>query len=291
MAFSPCDYKEMKQFYKVARPNGFDFRTGNTVNYRINIGKTISNPEKTKSKKLCSADVIHASEFFFDALYYGEIPCSIFLVEGKPVSKQSDKAGFKELKIVKEISTANWQNAFYSFMIWMLKDLKNNFDCKIHKNATDAVNQAIQVFVNAQKTGKIDVSAAKSARSAAESAISAEVAARSVLSATRSAAEAIARFAWHVVRSVAWSAISAEAVALSVLFATRSAAEAAARSAWYVAISARYVAEYAARSAEYAADSAEYAARSAEYAARSAKSAKKKEFSDKFTGLLEANAL
>ena len=280
----------MKQFYKVTRPDGFDFRTGNMINYRKNIGKTVSNPKKTKSRKLCTEDVIHASEFFFDALYYGEIPCSIFLVEGIPVSKQSDKAGFKELKIIKEIPTANWQNAFNSFMIWMLKDLKNNFDCKIHKNVTDAVNQAIQVFVNAQKTGKIDMFATKSARSAAESAISAEVAARSVLSATRSAAEAIARSAWYVVRSVAWSTISAEAAALSVLFATRSAAEAAARSAWYVAISARYVAEYAAGSAgsaEAAADSAEYAARSAEYAARSAKSAKKKELSDKFIGLLE----
>ena len=139
------------QCYKVARPDGFDLHTGNTINYRQNIGETISNPKKTKSKKLCSADVLHASEFFFDALYYGDLPCSIFLVEGIPVVKGNDKAGFKKLKIVKEIPTANWQNAFYSLVIWMLKDLKNNFDCKIHKNVTDAINQAIQVFVNAQK--------------------------------------------------------------------------------------------------------------------------------------------
>ncbi len=251
----------MKQCYKVARPDGFDFHTGNTINYRINIGKTASNPKKTKSKELCTADLIHASEFFFDALYYGEIPCSIFLVEGIPVSKQSDKAGFKELKIVKEIPTAKWQNAFYSLMIWMLKDLKNNFDCKKEKDATDAVNQAVQVFVNAQKTGKIDMLAAKSARSAALS----------------------ARFALSI-------EATAEAATLSV--------EYAARSAWHVAISARYVAEYAVRSAEAAALSVEYAARSAGFAARSAgfavrsaEYAKKKEFSDKFTGLLEANAL
>ena len=237
----------MKQFYKVARPNGFDFCT-NTINYRINIGKTISNPEKTESKKLCTADVIHASEFFFDALYYGDLPCSIFLVEGIPVSKQSDKAGFKELKIIKEIPTANWQNAFHSFMIWMLEDLKNNFDCKIHKKATDAVNQAVQVFVNAQKTGKIDVFAAESARSAAEAAGFAEAA-------------RFALYAWYAARS-------AEVAVRST------------RSARFAALSVEYAALSAAKSVEFA--------RSAGSAALYAK---KKELSDKFTGLLEANAL
>ena len=44
--FPPCG-EETKQFYKVARPDGFDLHT-NTVNYHKNIGKTISNPKKTK---------------------------------------------------------------------------------------------------------------------------------------------------------------------------------------------------------------------------------------------------
>ena len=251
------------QFYKVARPDGFDFYTGNTINYRINIGKTVSNPKKTESKKLCTADVIHASEFFFDALYYGEIPCSIFLVEGKPVSKQSDKAGFKELKIVKEIPTANWQNAFHSLMIWMLEDLKNNFDCKMFKNITDAVNQAIQVFVNAQKTGKIDVSAAESIEATARSArfdLSVGATARSALSAEYSG----------------YATLSAE-YALSALSAG------SARFALVVGATARS----AALSVKYAAWSAGYAARPTESAARSAEAAKKKEISDKFIGLLE----
>ncbi len=241
--------EEMKQFYKIARPDGLDFHTGNTVNYRINIGKTITNPNKTKSKELCTADLIHASEFFFDALYYGEIPCSIFLVEGIPVSKQSGKAGFKELKIVKEIPTANWQNALHSLMIWMFEDLKNNFDCKIHKNVTDAVNQGIQVFVNAQKTGKIDVSAAEYAVKSARFALVVGATARS------------ARFA-----------LSAECAARS-----------AALSVKYAALSVKYTA----RSAEAAALSAGFAARPTESAARSAEYAKKKEISDKFIGLLE----
>ena len=261
----------MKQFYKVARPDGFDFCTGNMINYRINIGKTASNPEKTESKELCTADVIHASEFFFDALYYGDLPCSIFLVEGKPVSKQSDKAGFKELKIIKEIPTANWQNAFHSLMIWMLEDLKNNFDCKIHKKATDAVNQAVQVFVNAQKTGKIDVFAALSAEYAVESAEYAVESAGFAL-----VVGATARSARFADLSVNYAILSAE-YALSALSAG------SATSAEY----ATWSAEFAAWSAEYAALSARSAAESVEYTARSAEAAKKKEFSDKFIGLLE----
>ncbi len=253
----------MKQFYKVARPDGFDFHT-NTINYRTNIGKTITNPNKTESKELCTADLIHASEFFFDALYYGDLPCSIFLVEGIPVSKQSDKAGFKELKIVKEIPTANWQNAFYSLVIWMLKDLKNNFDCKIHKKATDAVNQAIQVFVNAQKTGKIDVSAAESIEATARSA-------------------GFALSVGATARSARFADLSVEYAILSVEYALSALSARSATSAEYAAWSA----EYAAWSAEYAALSARSATLSVEYTARSAEAAKKKELSDKFIGLLE----
>ncbi len=274
----------MKQFYKVARPDGFDFCT-NTINYRINIGKTVSNPKKTESKELCTADVIHASEFFFDALSYGDLPCSIFLVEGIPVSKQSDKAGFKELKIVKEIPTANWQNAFHSLVIWMLEDLKNNFDCKKEKNVTGAVNQAIQVFVNAQKTGKIDVFAALSAALSA-----AEAAAEATRFATLSA-----EYSGYTTLSVEYArfALSAEAAALSARFAL--VVGATARSARFAALSVNYAARsvgFAAKSVEFA-RSAGFAAKSVEFA-RSAGSAalyaKKKELSDKFIGLLEGES-
>jgi len=158
------------QYYKVARPDGFDFYTGKTINYRDNIGKEVTNPKKTKSKELCSDNVLHASELFFDALNYGELPCSIYVIKGTPVVTQSDKLGFKKLSVVREIDTTHWQKAYNSFMIWMLEDLKNNFDNKKEQQVTDAINQTIQVFVNAQKTGKIDESAAASARSAASSA-------------------------------------------------------------------------------------------------------------------------
>ena len=167
------------KYYKVARPDGFDFHTEKTINYRDNIGKTVKCPNQTKSNNLCSNDVIHASELFIDALGYGELPCSIFIVSGKPVKKDKDKCGFKSFKIIREVNTSHWKQAYYSFMIWMLEDLKNNFDNKKNQQVTDAINQTIQVFVNAQKTGKIDKSAAASAWSVVWSAESAARLARS----------------------------------------------------------------------------------------------------------------
>ena len=41
------------KFYKLARPNGFDFKTGNTLNYRENIGKTVFCPNQKDAAKLC----------------------------------------------------------------------------------------------------------------------------------------------------------------------------------------------------------------------------------------------
>ena len=183
----------MKQYYKVARPDGFDFHTANTINYRENIGKTVSVPNKTKSKELCSSDVLHASELFFDALGYGQLPCSIYIVKGNAVSTQSDKVGFKKLKILREINIENWQSAYHKFMIWMLEDLKNNFDNEKEKQVAVSINQTIKVFTDALKTGKIDKSAVSAAWSVAWSAAwSAEAAARS------------AESAWSV--EAAWSA-------------------------------------------------------------------------------------
>ena len=168
------------KYYKVAKTDGFDFHTGNTINYRENIGKIVECPNRN-GEQLCSDEVIHASEHLFQALRYGELPCSIFEVEGSPVQIQSDKAGFKSFKVVREIPTKNWFNAYCDIMKYMLEDIKNNFDNKKHKQVTDSINQVIDVFTNGKKAGKFDESAwsarsaawsaAWSARSAAESAV------------------------------------------------------------------------------------------------------------------------
>ena len=82
---------KLQLYYKVAKLDGYDFHTGNTINYRENIGKTVTNPKKSKSNELCSDNVLHASKLFIDTLYYGQLPCAVFEVEGIPVSEQYDK--------------------------------------------------------------------------------------------------------------------------------------------------------------------------------------------------------
>lgn len=184
-----------KLYYKVANPDGWDFYTGKTINYRENIGKTVKCPSKSKEYELCSSTVIHASKELFFALFYGKIPCSIYVVGGKPVIESDDKSGFKSLKIHKEINTNNWKQAYYEIMIYILQDVKNNFDNEKFDFVVNVINQTIDVFVNAKKTGVIDEYTAWSARYAADSA----------WSAARSAESA---------RSAAWSAESARSAKL-----------------------------------------------------------------------------
>ena len=88
-------FKNKLNYYKVAQTNGFDLYTGNTIDYRSNIGKIVKCPNQSESNELCSDNVIHASKEFFQALSHGNVPCGIFIVSGKPVQKDSDTLGFK----------------------------------------------------------------------------------------------------------------------------------------------------------------------------------------------------
>ena len=93
-------------YYKCARPNGWDFYTGKTINYRENIGKTVTVPTYNPENKIydvCSPLVLHASQKPLDALGYAKLPCSVYLVEGKAVVKNNDKCGFTHLTVLEEI--------------------------------------------------------------------------------------------------------------------------------------------------------------------------------------------
>jgi len=92
----------MSKFYKIARPDGWDFYTGRTINYRDNIGKTVKRPNKGKIQ-LCSNTAIHASRDPNQCFVGGEIPCSLYLVEGKPYAEDGNKCGFKQLRVLKEL--------------------------------------------------------------------------------------------------------------------------------------------------------------------------------------------
>ena len=98
----------MAKFYKLATPEGWDFRTGNTINYRENLGKTVTVPTFGKygakpKYELCTDMVLHASKKPLQCFIGAKIPCSAFIVKGVPVVKSPDKCGFAKLTVVEEI--------------------------------------------------------------------------------------------------------------------------------------------------------------------------------------------
>ncbi len=115
---------KIKTYYKLARPDGWDFYTGETINYRENIGKVVSIPDEGYYI-LCSDLVIHASLNPNDCFVGASIPCSAYEVEGNPVIETSEKCGFVKLRVVKEIldldSLFGWK---YSEVINPINPLK-----------------------------------------------------------------------------------------------------------------------------------------------------------------------
>ena len=95
---------EVKTYYKLARPDGFDFYTGKTINYRDNIGKTVVCPDGDKKLGVCSRGVIHASVKPKDCFVGARIPCSAYIVSGKPVCGDEQKYGFLELTVLEEVT-------------------------------------------------------------------------------------------------------------------------------------------------------------------------------------------
>ena len=90
------------KFYKLARPDGWDFHTGKTIQYRDNIGKTVS-VKDTGTYRLCSETIIHASKNPNDCFIGAKIPCSAYKVQGIPFVSDKEKSGFIALKILEEI--------------------------------------------------------------------------------------------------------------------------------------------------------------------------------------------
>jgi len=93
----------MSDFYKLAKPDGFDFYTGKTINYRENIGRRVVCPDYDRNGDLCSSAFIHASREPNRCFVGSSIPCSAYLVIGRPIKESSEKCGFRSLKIVKEL--------------------------------------------------------------------------------------------------------------------------------------------------------------------------------------------
>jgi len=102
------------QYYKLARPDGYDFYTGKTVNYRENIGKTVKVPQTNYKDKsvLCTASVLHASKNPNDCFIGSSIPCSMYIVKGTPTVRATKKNGFKKLFIIEEIPETQMDKRF-----------------------------------------------------------------------------------------------------------------------------------------------------------------------------------
>ncbi len=92
-----------QKFFKLALPNGFDFYTGRTINYREHIGKEAVCPNFSINCSLCSSSVIHASRKPEQCFIGAKVPCSAYLVSGIPVLEDSDKCGFEKLLVIKEL--------------------------------------------------------------------------------------------------------------------------------------------------------------------------------------------
>ena len=89
--------------YKLAKPDGWDFFTGKTINYRENIGKVIRPPVPNSSLGICSSGVLHASLNPNGCFEGATIPCSVYRVSGIPVCGNDTKLGFLGLRVIREI--------------------------------------------------------------------------------------------------------------------------------------------------------------------------------------------
>ncbi len=105
----------MKEYYKLAQPNGFDYYSGKTINYRESIGKWVSVPKENLLLKpeLCTPSVIHASTKPLDCFIgVKSLPCSAFRVRGNTLVEDNTKGGFKKLFVIKEIPQETLDNLF-----------------------------------------------------------------------------------------------------------------------------------------------------------------------------------
>ena len=105
----------MTDYYKAARANGWDFRTGNTINYRANIGENVVPPNARIPPSVCMSGILHARGTLESALRasqeiiakgYGR---SVYRITGNPVvsdgnDPKSATYGFVSLYIVEELT-------------------------------------------------------------------------------------------------------------------------------------------------------------------------------------------
>jgi hypothetical protein len=101
-----------QKYYKAAKPDGWDFYTGKTINYRDSVGHIVKCPSVETPVKLCSSSVLHASKEPTGVFIGAKIPCSVYVVQGTPVINDTEKSGFKQIEVLYEIPQTNLNKLF-----------------------------------------------------------------------------------------------------------------------------------------------------------------------------------
>ena len=87
-------------WYKVTRLDGTSFHD---PDIKYVAGKRVRPKPYSGERELCGEGTLHASPSPPEAMRYGEWPCRLFEVEGTPFIQDSDKAGFRQLRVISEL--------------------------------------------------------------------------------------------------------------------------------------------------------------------------------------------
>lgn len=112
-------------WHKLARPDGFDFYTGKTLNYREAIRRTLLCPDFNLRPE-CGGG-IHISENPCDGFIGAKIPCSAYEVRPKNLVRIDErKSKAQEVYVVREITDLDTLFGFpYTDLVSFIDNLKN----------------------------------------------------------------------------------------------------------------------------------------------------------------------
>jgi len=104
----------MSVFYKLAQPDGWDWYTGDTINYREAVGGTVEVPQRDYAIEplLCHRSVLHACREPNQCFIGAKLPCSVYEVHGSPVVDDGEKQGFKNLRVLREVPAEELDELF-----------------------------------------------------------------------------------------------------------------------------------------------------------------------------------
>ena len=120
---------DSETWYKLARPDGWDFYTGKTINYReaAHNGSVVHHPDPHPERGLCSDGILHGSPMAEMCFLGAKLPCSLYSFEGTPVVPfDGTKAGFIEMHNLQELDPVQHFKWRYSEACHLLMPLRGS---------------------------------------------------------------------------------------------------------------------------------------------------------------------